>query len=170
MTEGATTNAALLSEIATFAPAGGATLDNVTTQVEAAPEAIAAGEHCKFVTLISGVTVTEAVTEPPAAVAVIVTVWLALTVPAFAANVAFVAPLATVTEAGTGRAAALLSESVTAVPPDAAACDRVTVQVEIPPGVIVAGAHCIPLIVVMGTTMTEAADGFPFNDAVTVTL
>ncbi len=84
-------------------------------------------------------------------------------------NVAVVAPLATVTEAGSDRAA-LLSESVTAVPPDAAACDKVTVQVEVPPDVTVAGAHCTPLTFVTGVTVTDAVDEVPFKDAVIVTL
>ncbi len=85
-------------------------------------------------------------------------------------NVAVVAPLATVAEAGTVRAALLLSESATSAPPDAAACDKVTVQVEVPPDATVAGAHCTPLTVVPGVTVTDAVDEPPFNDAVTVTL
>jgi hypothetical protein len=103
-----------------------------------------AGAHCTALTVVTGITVTDAVREFPLRVAVIVAVWLAPTVPAVAVKVAVVAPLATVSEAGTDRAA-LLSESVTAAPPDAAACDKVTVQVEVPPDVTVAGAHWTPL-------------------------
>ncbi len=84
-------------------------------------------------------------------------------------NGAVVAPLATVTEAGTVSAAELLLASVTAVL-GAAVCDKVTVQVEVPPDVTVAGAHCTPLTVVIGVIVTDAVDEPPFNDAVTVTL
>ena len=52
--------------------------------------------------------------------------------PAVAVKLADVAPEATVTDAGTVSAAALL-ESVSATPPEPAACDSVTVQDEVPP-------------------------------------
>ena len=52
-------------------------------------------------------------------------------VPAVAVKVAVVAPAATVTEAGTVNNALLL-DSGTATPPDGAAPDKVTVQVELP--------------------------------------
>ena len=58
----------------------------------------------------------------------------------------------------------------TAAPPDAAAWDKVTVQVEVPPEVTVAGAHCTLLTFVNGVTVTDVVDELPFKDAVIVTL
>lgn len=57
---------------------------------------------------------------------------MVINVPAVAVKVAEVAPDATVTEAGTVSAPTLL-ESATVIPPDPAALDRVTVQVDVPP-------------------------------------
>ena len=65
---------------------------------------------------------------------------------------AVVAPAPTVTDTGT-VSAVLVSEIVTAVPPEGAACDSVTVQVEVPPEVIPVGLHCSPVTV--GRTVTE---------------
>ncbi len=65
-------------------------------------------------------------------VAVIVPLWLARMVPAVAVNVLLVDPAATVTEAGT-VSCALLLDSVTDAPPAGAACDNVTVHVDVPP-------------------------------------
>lgn len=65
----------------------------------------------------------------------------ALTVPAVALKVADVAPAATVTDAGTVTAELLLDKA-TADPPDGAAPESVTVQVELPPDDRLAGEHC----------------------------
>ena len=59
---------------------------------------------------------------------------------AVAVKVALEEPAATVTEAGTVRAARLL-ESDTAAPPEPAAADNVTVQVEVAPVAKLAGAQ-----------------------------
>ena len=75
-----------------------------------------AGVHASDDTLGAGVTVTVAVVLPPS-VAVTVTAWVAATVPAVAVNVVDVVLAGTVTEPGTGNAAALFDESPTAVPP-----------------------------------------------------
>jgi hypothetical protein len=56
---------------------------------------------------------------------------LLLMVPAVAVNVLVVAPADTVVDAGTVRRPLLL-DSVTAAPPTGAACDSVTVQVDVP--------------------------------------
>ncbi len=56
--------------------------------------------------------------------------WLLGTVPAVAVKVLVVDPAATVTEAGTVNSALLL-DSVTDAPPAGAACDNVTVHVEV---------------------------------------
>ena len=67
-------------------------------------------------------------------------VWFALMVPAVAVNCPLAEPEATVTVAGTVRAARLL-KSDTAAPPEPAAFDRVTVQVELAPDKRLLGAH-----------------------------
>lgn len=61
-------------------------------------------------------------------------------VPAVAVKFADVAPDATVTEAGTDSAVLLL-ESATVAPPEPAACDNVTVQMEVPPELRLDGEH-----------------------------
>ena len=83
---------------------------------------------------------------------------------------AVVAPAATVAAAGTVNAV-LLSDSVTAVPPVGAACEIVTVQVELLPEVTEAGVHPNAVTVgatVTGVTVTVAVAELPFSVAVTV--
>ena len=77
------------------------------------------------------------------------------------ARVAFAA---TVTDAGTVNAAALL-DSVTVAPP---VLDTVTVHVEFPPDPRLAGAHVSPLTTVAVANEIEAACVLPFNVAVMV--
>ena len=60
--------------------------------------------------------------------------------PALAVKLADVAPDATVTDAGTFNAPALL-ESVTLTPPAPAACVNVTVHADVPPGLRLVGSH-----------------------------
>jgi hypothetical protein len=67
----------------------------------------------------------------PAALAVMVTVRAVVTADAAAVNPAVVAPLATVTDAGT-VSALLLLERITVRPPLAAAAVRLTVQASVP--------------------------------------
>jgi hypothetical protein len=92
-----------------------------------------------------------------------------VTVPAVAVKFAVVAPAATVADAGTASAA-LFEESVTADPPAGAACDKVTVQFEVPPDRTADGEHCNPETVVTpgGVAVTEAVFEVPFTVAVTV--
>jgi hypothetical protein len=75
LTEDGTLSAELLSESATETPPVGAALDNVTAQLEVAPDAIVVGEHCsdETFTLAGGVTVIDAVLELPFSEAVTVT-------------------------------------------------------------------------------------------------
>jgi hypothetical protein len=86
------------------------------------------------------VTVKEAVFELPLSDAVTVTEAFVLTVPAVAVKLAVAAPATTATEAGTASAE-LLSETATEAPPLGAAPESVTVQIEVPPEVTVAGEH-----------------------------
>jgi hypothetical protein len=83
--------------------------------------------------------------EPPFTVALIVAVWDVVTVALEPVNVAVLDPAATVTEAGTVTAA-LLTDSVTAVPPEGAAALNVVVQVEVPGATTDVGEQLSPLI------------------------
>ena len=85
-------------------------------------------------------------------------------VPAVAVNVAAVFPAPTVTEAGTGSAAASL-DSVTVAPP---VFDTVTVQVEVAPEPKLDGAHVRPLSVTGATSDTAAVRVPPLRLAVMV--
>ena len=80
-----------------------------------------------------------------------------VTDPAAAEKVAVVAPAPTVTEAGTVRAA-LLSETATAAPFEGAAWERVIVQVEVAPELIVVGAH-FRLETMTGAAMVRGRGG-----------
>ena len=76
---------------------------------------------------------------------------------------------ATVTEAGT-VSDVLLEERATAEPPVGAACESVTVQVEVPPEATVVGVHCnVVTLAGGGVTVIEAVVEPPLSDAVTVT-
>ncbi len=92
-----------------------------------------------------------------------------LTEPAWALNVAVLAPERTVTDAGTVRAG-LLAERLTAIPLPEAAAEIVTVQVELAPEITVLGEHCKPEMVTAGdVTVTTAVPEVPFSPAVMVT-
>jgi hypothetical protein len=86
-----------------------------------------------------------------------------------AIKLAVVAPAATVNDAGT-VSAVLFDDSDTAVPPVGAACEIVTVHVELPPDATEVGVQVNPVIVVGGgVTVTDAVPVLPFSVAVTVT-
>lgn len=76
-------------------------------------------------------------------------------VPAVAVKFAVVAPDATVTEAGTVNAAALLDRA-TAAPPEPAALESVTVHADVPPLPSVVGVQESWLTVVGATSETNA--------------
>ena len=78
-----------------------------------------------------------------------------VTVPEVAVNVAVVAPAATVTDAGTVTKALLL-DSETAAPDAGAACDKVTVQLEVAPLPRIAGTHRTELTTARGIRETVA--------------
>jgi hypothetical protein len=71
-----------------------------------------------------------------------------------------IAPDATLTEAGTVNAALLL-ESATAIPPEPAACDRVTVQADVPPELRVVGEQDSWLTTVGAVSENEAVCELP---------
>ena len=90
-------------------------------------------------------------------------------VPAVVVKLAVVELAGTVTEAGTVRAV-LLSETATEEPPVGAACDNVTVQVEVLPDITVAGVHWnADTVTGDGVTVTAAVLELPLREAVTVT-
>ena len=161
VTEPGTVRTLLLLESATEAPPVGAAADNVTVQVAVVFEARLAGEHWSDETLAAacgGATVIEAVLELPLSEAVIVAVTLAVTVPVVAVNVAVLEPAGTSTEAETATALLPL-DSPTEEPPAGAACDSVTVQLEVPPDVTAVGEHCKEETVIPacgGLTVTDA--------------
>ena len=84
-----------------------------------------------------------------------------------AVKFAEVAPDATFTDAGTVNAAALL-ESVTVMPPEPAACERVTVQADVPPEPRLVGLHDTWLTVVAATSEIDAVRELPLYEAVTI--
>ncbi|MGB9454587.1 MAG: hypothetical protein WCB12_00965 [Bryobacteraceae bacterium] len=75
-------------------------------------------------------------------------------VPAVAVKFAEIAPDATVTEAGTVNAAALL-DNTTVIPLEPAACDSVTMHADVPPELRLAGLHDTRLTTVGATSNTE---------------
>ena len=89
------------------------------------------------------------------------------TVPAVAAKPTVVEPAAAVTDAGTVRAG-LSEESATVDPPAGAACDNVTVQLDVAPETKAAGVHW-RLVTVTGAIVSEVVAELPFSEAVTVT-
>ena len=124
----------LLLDSATCAPPAGAGPLNVTVPVDEFPpttlvgfnvneEGVGAGEG-------TGVTVSEADTPTPPYAAEIATAVDALTTLVLTANVALVAPAATVTLAGVLATAVLLLDSITCAPPVGAGPLNVTVPVE----------------------------------------
>lgn len=114
------------------------------------------GVKVNDVKVAAGVMITVAVVLTPA-VAVRVTVWAVAPEEAVAVNVADAELAGTVTEPGTGSAAALLDESVTMRPPVGGACVKVIVQVVETPGVTLAGAHASEdTLGILGTTVTDA--------------
>jgi hypothetical protein len=119
---------ALLLVRAIATPPEGADADRETMHVADAAPVIVVGVHDKALNCGAGgwtVTVVVTLSLP---VAVIVTGWLAVTVPAVALKVVLVKPAGTVTDAGTVRAA-LLAPNDTTCPPVGAALFWLTVQV-----------------------------------------
>lgn len=135
----------------------------------ALPELMEVGKHERVLGASGAVTVTEAVLEVPLAAAVTTTTVLEVTEAAVAEKIAEVAPAATVTEAGTVRAA-LLSERVTDWPPVGAAPERVTVQEVDPPEAMEEGEQERVLGTGRAVTVTEDVLEVPLAAAVTTTV
>jgi hypothetical protein len=88
-------------------------------------------------------------------------------VPAVAAKLAVVEPLATVTDPGTASVAVLL-ESVTTTPPDPAAFESVTTQLETPPEARLVGVQASESSVAgADSKVKDCVCELPFKEAVT---
>jgi hypothetical protein len=119
-TEVGTVNAGLLAETDTLMPAGGAGAERVRVQVEDEPASSVVALHASAETSTGATRLKVAVWEALFSVAVMVALWVVVTVPAVAVKVAEVAPAATGTEAGTVNDV-LLSEIATTLPAGGAA-------------------------------------------------
>ena len=109
----------LLLDRATVAPPEGAGAESVTVQEEVPGALTVPGEQLRPLGTTGAVRPTMAVWFWPFSVAVIVAVWLLLTVPLVAVNVALLWPAGIVTLAGTGKVVLLLA-SVTVAALEAA--------------------------------------------------
>jgi len=107
----------------------GAAFERVTVQAAVALAPRLAGVHCKDETRTAACRETVADTAELFRDPVMVTVWLAVTLPVLTPKVVDVAFAGMVAEAGTVKLAAVLAESVTVVPPATAAPEMVTWQV-----------------------------------------
>ncbi len=133
-----TVRLALLLARAMAAPPVGAGPLKVTVQALVAGPVNVAGLQARLLTVVGALKLIKALADPPLAVAVTVAVPVLVIVPAETGKLADLAPAATVTDAGV-VSSELLSERVTTVPADGAALLRVTVQLLVPPELIVAG-------------------------------
>jgi hypothetical protein len=141
VTDAGTVSVVLVLVSVTDAPPVGAALLSVTVQVLEAFGARVVGLHASDDTSTGATRPIAAFAELPVYVAVTVALWSLAMVPAVALKVADKEPAATVTDAGTARAA-LLSEIAIMAPPAGAAFESVTVQTELVPEVRLAGLHC----------------------------
>ncbi len=166
VTDAGTVNAAALLDSETVTPPLPAAPDNVTVHADVPPEFRLVGVQETRLTVIGGTSRIDAVRELLLYDAVTTAVWLVVIVPAVAVKFADVAPEATVTEAGTVNAAALL-DNVTAMPPVPAACDSVTVHADVPPELRLVGLQVTRLTVVGATSEIDTVCELPLYDAVT---
>src|SRR5436305_12745843 len=127
----------LLLASVTIAPPTGAALPSVTVPVLGTPPGTAVGLTLRPTS--AGFSVSVTILDAPTHVAVMLTCVTTCTILVLTANVALVAPGATVTEVGTVAAAPLLLASVTTAPPAGAALLSVTVPVLGPPPISTTG-------------------------------
>jgi hypothetical protein len=137
--------------------------------VVVAPEPTVPGAQDTELTTGAAVRESVAVWEVLLYVAVMIALPLVRMLPAVAVNVAVVAPAATVTLDGTPTTALLL-ESDTDAPPLGATCERVTVQLELPPPDTVPGLHDTELTTAGGISDTVVFFEPPLYVAVSVAL
>ncbi|MGD0669124.1 MAG: hypothetical protein ABSB23_16320 [Bryobacteraceae bacterium] len=161
VTDPGTVSVAALLVSVTETPPAPAAFDSVTVQVDVAPELRFMGAQASDVKA-GGVdtSVRDCVWELPFKDAVMTAVWLVEIVPAVAVKFAELAPDTTLTEPGTVNAVTLL-DSVTVIPPVPAACESVTVQVDVPPELRLVGLHDTKLTVVGATNEIDAVCELP---------
>jgi hypothetical protein len=135
---GGTVTLGLLLVSVTGVPPAGAAWVRLTVQVDVPGPVTGAGVHERLLSWLDGGTLTVAVLVIPAADAATVTDTREAGAPAVAFTFPDVAPLETVTEAGTVRAA-LLELNATEKPPEGAVLFKVAVQTPVVFGLIVAG-------------------------------
>ena len=167
---GTVTDAVALLASETVVPALGAAADSITVQVVAAEGGKTKLAHCNAVTEIGPRIVSTCDLLDAPSDAVNVAFWSEVTTPPLAVNVAAVAPDATVTLAGTIRAAGALLASETLAPPLPAAFEIVTVQLAAPEDARLVLAHCSDVIVVDTVTDNPVETLDAPTVAVTVTL
>jgi hypothetical protein len=156
VTDPGTTSAAVLLESVTTAPPDPAAFESVATQFEAAPEARLVGKQATDIKAGGAESkVKDCVCEPPFKEAVTTAVCVEEIVPTVAVKVAEADPVATVTEAGTDSPELLL-ERATIAPPEPAGCDKVTLQVDVPPELRLTGAHDRRLTTVGANSVRDA--------------
>jgi hypothetical protein len=130
-------SAGLLVESPIVLPPVGAASLSVSVQVAAPPELMLLGLHDRVETTAGSIKLRVTVCNVPFRVAVTVALWFDGRAPAVAMKLAELAPAGTVTEEGSERSA-LLSDSATVVPEEAA-WFKLTVQVVEAPAVKVPG-------------------------------
>jgi hypothetical protein len=140
VTVAGTVKKVLLDESDTTVPPPGATCESVTVQMEIEPEVRAPGAQLKPETLGRDVRLIAALAELPFREAVTIADWLLVITPAVAVKFAAVEAAATVTLAGSVNRT-LLDDSETSAPPTEAACERLTVQMELEPELRLLGEH-----------------------------
>jgi hypothetical protein len=143
VTEAGTVSAVALSERLTTVPPAGAAADSVTIQVVLALAARLPAEHCTFASVTVPPLTSEmlAFAESPLSEAVMVAVWLAVTVPADAVKDNEEVPPGSLMDEGI-VSAAVLAVSATGVPSAAAPLDIVTVQVVLALDARLPASHC----------------------------
>jgi hypothetical protein len=160
---GTVTNALPLASV-TLAPPESAALDNVTVQLDVAPEFTVEGLHDSEDTF-GGATRESVVLTDPLSVALTWAVTSAATAPTDALNVAVLCPAGIATEAGTVTRA-LFDDTVTVPPPLGAGCVRVIAQDAVPPETTVDGAQVTVPADGTGLTTIVAVALFPPPEAV----
>jgi len=141
--------------------------DTVTVPVVVRPAAIEFGYKTKFVGITGGYTLRFTGISIPAYAAVTTNVIPVFTVTAVTVKGAVLAPCGTVTQAGTVAPAVFELESATAIPPDPAGVEIVTIPAAVCPFAIKLGLSDIPVrVAAAGSTVSPKPSFTPAYDAV----
>ncbi len=134
--------ALLLVSAITKPPVGAAALKVIEQTLVPGPVNVA-GLHVRLLTVTLALRLRVEVTAKPFAAALIVAAPLVEIIPAVAEKLALLLPAGTMTDVGV-VIKALLSEILTAVPPEGPTLLKVTVQLLLPPDVRLDGLHANP--------------------------